>query len=94
MSTCLSILFCVRDMWLSSTLHLKNGLNRLFSLVPYELITQEIWNSVMPHWLDAVTKDVPVKELNHFKMLFRYVTFRELNVFFALGYGNLFSYNY
>lgn len=59
-------------MLVSRTSHLKNGLNRLFSLVPYEVITTEIWDYVMPHWLEAIVKDVPEKELPEFKLLLRY----------------------
>nr|XP_023011875.1 protein unc-79 homolog isoform X2 [Leptinotarsa decemlineata] len=47
----------------SRTTHLKDGLNRLFCLVPYEVITQEIWDYVMPHWMEAIVNDVPEKEL-------------------------------
>ncbi|XP_054270817.1 protein unc-79 homolog isoform X2 [Macrosteles quadrilineatus] len=57
------------DMLVSRTSHLKNGLNRLFSLVPYEVITPEIWDFVMPHWLEAIVKDVPEKELPELKLL-------------------------
>lgn len=58
-------------MLVSRTAHLKNGLNRLFSLVPYEVITPEIWDYVMPHWMEAIVKDVPEKELPELKLLLR-----------------------
>ncbi|XP_039288508.1 protein unc-79 homolog isoform X2 [Nilaparvata lugens] len=57
------------DMLVSRTSHLKNGLNRLFCLVPYEVITTNIWDDVMPHWLEAIVKDVPENELPELKML-------------------------
>ncbi|RZF46360.1 hypothetical protein LSTR_LSTR011144 [Laodelphax striatellus] len=57
------------DMLVSRTSHLKNGLNRLFCLVPYEVITPNMWDDVMPHWLEAIVKDVPEKELPELKML-------------------------
>lgn len=57
------------DMLATRTSHLKNGLNRLFCLVPYEVITTDIWDYVMPHWLEAIAKDVPEKELSELKML-------------------------
>ncbi|KAF6204812.1 hypothetical protein GE061_018974 [Apolygus lucorum] len=60
------------DMLVSKTSHLKNGLNRLFCLVPYEVITTEVWDNVMPHWLEAVVRDVPDKELHELKMLLRF----------------------
>lgn len=58
-------------MLVSKTSHLKNGLNRLFCLVPYEVITTDVWDHVMPHWLEAVVRDVPDKELFELKMLLR-----------------------
>ncbi|XP_056646981.1 protein unc-79 homolog isoform X3 [Diorhabda sublineata] len=53
----------------SRTTHLKDGLNRLFCLVPYEVITQEIWNYVMPHWMEAIVNDVPEKELFELRII-------------------------
>jgi hypothetical protein len=60
-----------RDTLVSRTSHLKDGLNRLFSLVPYEIITSEIWDYVMPHWMEAVVNDVPEKEQRELKNLLR-----------------------
>ncbi|XP_069685618.1 protein unc-79 homolog isoform X4 [Periplaneta americana] len=57
------------DTLVSRTSHLKDGLNRLFSLVPYEIITPEIWDYVMPHWMEAMVNDVPEKELHELKNL-------------------------
>lgn len=57
------------DTLASRTSHLKDGLNRLFCLVPYEVITQEIWDYIMPHWMEAVVNDVPEKELAELKMI-------------------------
>ncbi|KAK4872146.1 hypothetical protein RN001_016270 [Aquatica leii] len=57
------------DTLASRTSHLKDGLNRLFCLVPYEVITQEIWDYIMPHWMEAIVNDVPEKELSELKMI-------------------------
>ncbi|KAI5736841.1 hypothetical protein M8J76_007669 [Diaphorina citri] len=57
------------DMLVSRTSHLKNGLNRFFCLVPYTTYTLEIWDHVMPYWLEAIVKDVPEKELSELKLL-------------------------
>uniref|UniRef100_A0A8D8RWG0 Protein unc-79 homolog n=1 Tax=Cacopsylla melanoneura TaxID=428564 RepID=A0A8D8RWG0_9HEMI len=57
------------DMLVSRTSHLKNGLNRFFCLVPYTSFTLEIWDQVMPYWLEAIVKDVPEKELCELKLL-------------------------
>lgn len=58
-------------MLVTKTSHLKNGLNRLFSLVPYEVINNEIYDYVMPHWLEAIVNDVPENDLPELKMLLR-----------------------
>lgn len=59
------------DTLASRTQHLKEGLQRLICLVPYEVITQEIWETVMPHWMEAITNDVPEKELHELKIVLR-----------------------
>lgn len=53
----------------SRTSHLKDGLHRLFCLVPYEIITPEIWDHIMPYWMEAVVADVPEKELPELKII-------------------------
>ncbi|XP_058797132.1 protein unc-79 homolog, partial [Phymastichus coffea] len=50
------------------TSHLKDGLNRLFCLVPYEIITPEIWNYVMPYWMEAITNDISLIELQDLRI--------------------------
>ncbi|XP_031336357.1 protein unc-79 homolog [Photinus pyralis] len=57
------------DTLASRTSHLKDGLNRLFCLIPYEVITQEIWDYIMPHWMEAIVNDVPEKELAELKII-------------------------
>ncbi|XP_066589783.1 protein unc-79 homolog [Prorops nasuta] len=53
----------------SRTSHLKDGLNRLFCLVPYEIITTDVWDYVMPHWMEAMVNDVPEHELHELKII-------------------------
>ncbi|XP_052119474.1 protein unc-79 homolog isoform X4 [Frankliniella occidentalis] len=57
------------DTMSSRTCHLKDGLNRLFCLVPYEVVSPEIWDHVMPHWMESIASDVPPKELHVLKIL-------------------------
>ncbi|KAF9819607.1 hypothetical protein SFRURICE_005560 [Spodoptera frugiperda] len=45
----------------SKTHHLKDGLNRLYCLIPYGIITQSIWDYIMPAWMEAICTDVPEK---------------------------------
>jgi DUF1680 family protein len=59
-------------MLVSQTSHLKNGLNKIYCLTQYNLITQEVWDLIMPHWLEAVVQDVTEKELPELKMAIGY----------------------
>ncbi|XP_050313784.1 protein unc-79 homolog isoform X3 [Anthonomus grandis grandis] len=58
------------DTLATKTTHLKEGLDRLFCLVPYEVITQEIWDYIMPHWMEATVDGVHEKELFELKLIF------------------------
>lgn len=48
---------------------IKNGLNQLLCLVPYDIVTSEIWELIMPHWFEAIVQDVPPNELPKLRML-------------------------
>ncbi|XP_063624654.1 protein unc-79 homolog [Cydia splendana] len=52
----------------TKTHHLKDGLNRLYCLIPYGIITQSIWDYIMPAWMEAICSDVPEKELIELKV--------------------------
>ncbi|XP_067032005.1 protein unc-79 homolog isoform X2 [Acropora muricata] len=45
------------------------GLHRLCCLVPHNLITPEVWDVIMPLWIEAIKADVPPDELGRFKVL-------------------------
>ncbi|XP_049885894.1 protein unc-79 homolog [Pectinophora gossypiella] len=45
----------------SKTHHLRDGLNRLYCLIPYGIITQSIWDFIMPAWMEAICSDTPEK---------------------------------
>ncbi|CAH1121158.1 unnamed protein product [Ceutorhynchus assimilis] len=57
------------DTLATRTTHLKEGLDRLFCLVPYDVISQEIWDHIMPHWMEATVNSVPEKELPELKII-------------------------
>ncbi|KAL1492637.1 hypothetical protein ABEB36_010867 [Hypothenemus hampei] len=57
------------DTLATKTTHLKEGLDRLFCLVPYDVITQEIWDFIMPHWMEATSEGIPEKELSELKIV-------------------------
>ncbi|CAH2054946.1 unnamed protein product, partial [Iphiclides podalirius] len=56
------------DALASKAHHLKDGLNRLYCLIPYGIITQSIWDCIMPAWMEAICTDVPEKELMELKV--------------------------
>ncbi|XP_067614407.1 protein unc-79 homolog isoform X4 [Eurosta solidaginis] len=75
----------------SRTSHLKEGLQRLICLVPYEVITSEIWDYVMPHWMEAITNDVSEKELNELKIVLSKILDPEMS---PLGFDAKTMYNF
>lgn len=75
----------------SRTCHLKEGLQRLICLVPYEVITAEIWDVVMPHWMEAITNDVPEKELMELKIVLSKILDPEMS---PLGFDAKTMYNF
>ncbi|XP_064622108.1 protein unc-79 homolog isoform X4 [Lineus longissimus] len=53
----------------SRTSQIKEGLNRLFCLIPYDIITFEVWDYVMPYWLEAIRTEVSEDELSELKVI-------------------------
>ncbi|XP_068682061.1 protein unc-79 homolog isoform X2 [Montipora foliosa] len=45
------------------------GLHRLCCLVPHNLVTPEVWDEIMPLWMEAIKSDVSPDELGRFKVL-------------------------
>jgi hypothetical protein len=62
-----------RDTLSSRTSQIKEGLNRLFCLIPYDIITFEVWDYVMPYWLEAIRTEVSEDELPELKVILWYV---------------------
>lgn len=57
------------DMWPSQTYRIKEGFKRLLCLVPYDIITPDIWEYIMPFWMEAFRYEIPEEELSEFKIL-------------------------
>ncbi|XP_074643701.1 protein unc-79 homolog [Tubulanus polymorphus] len=53
----------------SRTSQIKEGLNRLFCLIPYDIVTFNVWDYVMPYWLEAIRTEIPEDELPELKVL-------------------------
>lgn len=79
------------DTLASRTSHLKEGLQRLICLVPYDVITSEIWDIVMPHWMEAITNDVPEKELIELKIVLSKILDPDMS---PLGFDAKTMYNF
>lgn len=75
----------------SRTSHLKEGLQRLFCLVPYEVITSEIWDYIMPHWMEGITNDVGEKELIELKIVMSKILDPDMS---PLGFDAKTMYNF
>lgn len=63
----------------------------MICLVPYEVITSEIWDYVMPHWMEAITNDVAEKELNELKIVLSKILDPEMS---PLGFDAKTMYNF
>ncbi|XP_044128552.1 protein unc-79 homolog isoform X2 [Bufo gargarizans] len=51
----------------STVTQLKEGLNRILCLIPYNVINQPIWECIMPEWLEAIRTEVPDNQLKEFR---------------------------
>ena len=57
------------DCWPSTTNQIKEGFKRLICLVPYDIITLEVWSYIMPYWMECFRHEVPEEELAELKIL-------------------------
>ncbi|XP_014860257.1 PREDICTED: protein unc-79 homolog isoform X5 [Poecilia mexicana] len=51
----------------SKVTQLKEGLNRILCLIPYNVISQPLWECFMPEWLEAIRTEVPDNQLKEFR---------------------------
>uniref|UniRef100_A0A8C8CQ68 Unc-79 homolog, NALCN channel complex subunit n=1 Tax=Oncorhynchus tshawytscha TaxID=74940 RepID=A0A8C8CQ68_ONCTS len=51
----------------STVTQLKEGLNRILCLIPYNVISQPLWECFMPEWLEAIRTEVPDQQLKEFR---------------------------
>uniref|UniRef100_A0A3Q3EX62 Unc-79 homolog, NALCN channel complex subunit n=1 Tax=Kryptolebias marmoratus TaxID=37003 RepID=A0A3Q3EX62_KRYMA len=51
----------------STVTQLKEGLNRILCLIPYNVISQPLWECFMPEWLEAIRTEVPDNHLKEFR---------------------------
>lgn len=65
----------------STVTQLKEGLNRILCLIPYNVISQPLWECFMPEWLEAIRTEVPDHQLKEFREVLRYIHHLEVFVF-------------
>ncbi|ESN91236.1 hypothetical protein HELRODRAFT_90317, partial [Helobdella robusta] len=63
------------DVVSSSTTRLKEGLKRLLCLMPYDVINLQVWDYVIPFWLEAIRTEVNKEQIFDFKILLRFGLF-------------------
>ncbi|MGH0171782.1 UNVERIFIED_CONTAM: hypothetical protein FKN15_061770 [Acipenser sinensis] len=51
----------------NTVMQLKEGLNRILCLIPYNVISQPVWECIMPEWLEAIRTEVPDSQLKEFR---------------------------
>ncbi|XP_028292963.1 protein unc-79 homolog isoform X3 [Gouania willdenowi] len=51
----------------STVTQLKEGLNRILCLIPYNVISQPLWECFMPEWLESIRTEVPDNQLKEFR---------------------------
>ncbi|XP_076339617.1 UNC-79 domain-containing protein isoform X3 [Tachypleus tridentatus] len=57
------------EKWPSQMNCIKEGFKRLLCLVPYDIITLEVWNYIMPYWMEAFRSEMSEEELSEMKIL-------------------------
>ncbi|XP_075261500.1 protein unc-79 homolog isoform X3 [Convolutriloba macropyga] len=74
----------------SRTHQIRQGLHTIYCLMPYNVITPEVWGSVVPHWLDMVSTQVEEKELDDLKFVFSKLFDQQMCAVFSVS--ELFSF--
>jgi len=41
-------------------------------LGPYDIVTYEVWDYIMPYWLESIRTELTLKEREEIKILLRY----------------------
>lgn len=67
------------EVWPDTAHQIKEGFKRLLCLVPYDIITDDVWDEIIPHWMECFRHEVPENELNELKILLSKVFDSELS---------------
>lgn len=79
------------EVWPDTAHQIKEGFKRLLCLVPYDIITDDVWDEIMPCWMECFRHEVPENELNELKILLSKVFDPELS---PLGFETKQMYNF
>ena len=55
---------------MTRNIHIKEGLVRFFCLIPFDVITLEVWNKAMAHWMEAINQEVSRDALQELQTVF------------------------
>lgn len=67
------------EVWPDTAHQIKEGFKRLLCLVPYDIITDDVWDEIMPYWMECFRHEVPENELSELKILLSKVFDPELS---------------
>lgn len=56
------------ESWPAMNIHIKEGFKRLLCLVPYDIITADIWAYIMPFWMESFRFELAEDELGELKI--------------------------
>lgn len=79
------------EVWPDTAHQIKEGFKRLLCLVPYDIITDDVWDEIMPYWMECFRHEVPENELSELKILLSKVFDPELS---PLGFETKQMYNF
>ncbi|KAG8194067.1 hypothetical protein JTE90_003015 [Oedothorax gibbosus] len=57
------------ESWPCYPVQIKEGFKRLICLAPYDILTVEVWEYIMPYWMDALRHKAVESEFNDLKIL-------------------------
>lgn len=63
---------------------MREGLNKLLSIMPYDIITLATWNKIMPFWLKSICEQMESDEYSDIKILLSLVSLSLSNYFFFI----------
>lgn len=57
---------------------MRDGLHKLFAMMPYDVITLSMWNRLIPEWMQSICELLEDDDFSEFKILLRYYFYLNL----------------